>query len=69
MPEGFAAWAFGYSSVLPGRAGVLGGLQTFADIPPWRDATERSDSHAYQTFIAVQLSEAPRTQSGLESNR
>ena len=68
MVDGFANCAqFGYNAVCPVVPECWGGLLGLTDVPVVATPIECSDSHPYQTFIAVQLPEAPRTQSELEN--
>ncbi|HEY5785895.1 MAG TPA: serine/threonine-protein kinase [Microlunatus sp.] len=68
VPDGFANCAqFGYNAVCPVVPECWGGLLGLTDVPVVATPIECTDSHPYQTFIAVQLPSPPRTQSELEN--
>ena len=66
--DGFANCAeFGFNAVCPVVPECWGGLLGLTDVPVVATPIECTDSHPYQTFIAVQLPDPPRTQSELEN--
>ena len=70
VPDGFVACdGFGAGTVCPVEPECWAGLQNVGDVPFVATPAECTDTHAYQTYAAVELPDAPRTQSGLESNQ
>lgn len=69
VPAGFAACAdLGAGALCPVEPECWAGLQTFGDVPLVATPAECTDTHAYQTFAAVELPARPRTQSELEDD-
>ena len=56
----------GYDAVCPEEPECWGSLQNFGDVPVVATPIDCTDSHPFQTFVAVQLDSQPRTQSDLE---
>ncbi|WP_344812666.1 serine/threonine-protein kinase [Microlunatus aurantiacus] len=68
-PDGFVPCAqLGEGALCPVEPECWAGLQNFGDVPLLATPAECTDTHAYQTFVAVQLPETPRTQSELEND-
>lgn len=69
VPEGFIRCSsYGENVFCPVEPECWAGLQNFGNVPVVATPIECTDSHPYQTFIAVMLPEPPRTQSELENN-
>ncbi|HEU5483539.1 MAG TPA: hypothetical protein VFU98_01430, partial [Microlunatus sp.] len=66
-PEGFALCPeFGAGALCPVELECWAGLQGFGDTPVVATPIDCNQTHSYQTFVAVQLENRPRTQSELE---
>ncbi len=69
VPEGFVACeGFGAGVLCPVEPECWAGLQNFGDVPLVATPAECTDTHAYQTFAAVELPSRPRTQTELQDN-